>query len=128
MIVGGYAVAFHGFPRFTQDIDIFFLNTKENIEHLKSALFTFGFTEQDVPEKIFEEKGNIIRFGVVPVQVDMINEIDGINFVEAEKNIFRGRYGQIEVNFIGKVDLIRNKKAAGRSQDKVDAEKLEWMK
>ena len=48
MIIGGYAVAFHGFPRFTQDIDIFFLNTKENIEHLKSTLFTFGFTEQDV--------------------------------------------------------------------------------
>ena len=124
MIVGGYAVAFHGFPRFTQDIDIFFLNTKENIEHLRRVLITFGFTEKDVPEELFQKKGNIIRFGVAPVRIDMVNEIDGVTFEEAEKNIVRGRYGQVEVSFIGKAELIRNKKATGRSQDKVDAEKL----
>lgn len=125
MIVGGYAVAFHGYPRFTKDIDIFFKDAKGNVKNLIKALLKFGFTEQDLPEKLFLEKGNVLQFGIIPVRIDLINEIDGIPFKEAGKNIKRGHYGKVEVNFISRTDLIRNKKASGRPQDKVDAETLE---
>ena len=125
MIVGGYAVAYHGFPRFTKDIDIFFKNSASNIPRLKKALMEFGFPASKLPGKLFKTKGNIIQFGIIPVRVDLINDIEGVAFEDAEKNIQRGRYGKIEVNFIGKIDLIRNKKSAGRAQDTVDVEKLE---
>ena len=125
MIVGGYAIAFHGYPRFTKDIDIFFLNTKENIIKLRDALLAFGFTPESIPQKVFSEKGNIIQFGIVPVRVDLLNKIDGVSFEKAEKHIVRGRYGKTCVNFIGRVELIKNKKSSGRLQDKADAQNLE---
>ena len=125
MIVGGYAVAFHGYPRFTKDIDIFFLNTVENIAKLKTALLAFGFPENDIPDEMFSEEGNIIQFGIVPVRVDLLNQIDGLSYEEAEAHIIRGRYGNTEANFIGRLDLVRNKKASGRLQDKADAQALD---
>ena len=67
----------------------------------------------------------IIQFGVAPVQIDILNEIDGVEFEEAEKHQTRGRYGTFEVNFIGKEDLIQNKRSSGRTQDRADVENLE---
>lgn len=125
VIVGGYAVAFHGYPRFTKDIDIFFRNSTENIKKVIGALVTFGFPESELPFSLFSETGNIIQFGVSPLRVDIINEIDGVSFDEAFRNSVRGKYGSVEVNFIGRIQLIKNKKESGRPQDIVDAEKLE---
>ncbi|HUW60688.1 MAG TPA: hypothetical protein VMZ06_06745 [Candidatus Bathyarchaeia archaeon] len=124
MIVGGYAVAFHGYPRFTKDIDIFFECSQENIARLRSALVAFGFTEEDLPEDAFATKGNVLTFGVAPTRVDLLNDIDGVRYADAKANIVRGAYGGVEVTFIGRDDLIQNKRAAPRSQDKVDAEEL----
>ncbi len=124
VIVGGYAVAFHGYPRFTKDIDIFFNKSDKNIATIQKALISFGFPEQDIPQELFKEPGNIIQFGVVPLQVDIINEIDGVSFQEAYKNCVRGKYGTVEVNFIGRTQLITNKLKSGRAQDSIDAEKL----
>jgi hypothetical protein len=125
VIVGGYAVAFHGYPRFTKDIDIFFRNSPDNIKKVIAALVLFGFPESDLPGSLFSDTGNIIQFGVSPLRVDIINEIDGVSFSEAFDNSVRGKYGSVEVNFIGRVQLIKNKKESGRPQDLVDAEKLE---
>jgi hypothetical protein len=125
VIVGGYAMAYHGYPRFTKDIDIFYRNTAENIIKIRKALIEFGFNENDLPESIFSEAGNIIQFGIVPLRVDIINEIDGVNFDDVYKNSIRGIYGEIEVNFIGRIELIKNKMASGRDQDLLDAKKLE---
>jgi hypothetical protein len=125
MIVGGYAVAFHGFVRFTKDIDIFFLNDDENVGKLFRALCDFGFNAQDIPEPLFREKGAIIKFGIEPVRIDLINEISAVNFLEAEPNVIRGKYGNTTVTFIGPQDLLKNKKSTGRPQDSVDAERLE---
>lgn len=124
LIVGGYAVAFHGYPRFTKDIDIYYSDLQENIAKVKNALIEFGFTENDLPDSLFLEKGSIIQFGVTPLRVDLLNEIDGIIFNDAKKNLIRGKYGDVEINFIGKEDLIKNKLATKRPQDKVDAEYL----
>lgn len=125
VIVGGYAVAFHGYPRFTKDIDIFFRNSKENIGKVRKALIDFGFSGEDLEEALFVETGSIIQFGVSPLRVDITNEIDGVTFDEAISNSVRGKYGEIDVNFIGRLELIKNKKASGRDQDLLDAKKLE---
>jgi hypothetical protein len=124
MIVGGYAVAFHGYPRFTKDIDIYFLNSEDNIAKVQNSLMQFGFKKKEAPLNLFKKKGNIIQFGVVPVRIDLINSIPGVRFEEAEKHVKRGYFGKVKVNFIGKIDLIRNKKATGRPQDTVDAKIL----
>ena len=123
MIVGGYAVAFYGYPRFTKDLDVFYSLTSENISSLKNVLIEFGFKENSLSQDLFE-KSNIIKIGIEPVRVDFINEIDGVEFSSAKKSVVKGKYGDVEVTFIGKKDLIRNKKATKRLQDKADVEKL----
>ena len=124
LIVGGYAVAFHGYPRFTKDIDIYYNISAINILGLQKALEKFGFTIKDLPAELFYSKGNIITFGIEPVRVDLINEISGVEFNDAWENRARGNYGTSEVNFINKSDLIKNKTSTPRLQDKADAEKL----
>ena len=125
MIVGGYAVAFHGYPRFTKDIDIFYEASRENIERLRHALERFGFGPPELADDLFEMRGQIVTFGVVPVRVDLLNDIDGVSFAEALPHAVRGTYGQTQVTFIGREDLIRNKRSTPRAKDKADAEELE---
>jgi Nucleotidyl transferase of unknown function (DUF2204) len=125
MIVGGYAVAYHGFPRFTKDIDLFFRLTKENAIRLREALVAFGFREEDLPVEAFTTTGNVLTFGTVPTRVDLMNEIDGVTYDEACPNAVRGKYGNVEVTFIGLADLLKNKKSTPRTKDKGDAEELE---
>jgi hypothetical protein len=124
LIVGGYAVAFHGYPRFTKDIDVFYANTPGNIINLQKALSEFGFPSTDLPLELFATKGNIITFGVESVRVDIVNDIAGIQFADAWPKRVRGNYGSVIVNFISRVDLIKNKSSTSRLQDKADAEKL----
>lgn len=124
MIVGGYAVAYHGYPRFTKDIDVFFRLTGENAQRLRHALVAFGFREEDLPVEAFTTAGNVLTFGVVPTRVDLINTIDGVTYDEACHNVVRGRYGNVEVPFIGLADLIKNKQATPRAKDKGDIEEL----
>lgn len=125
MVVGGYAVAYHGYPRFTKDLDVFYKPSEENVRRLKSALIEFGFTSLDVEGLAFEKSGEIICFGVEPVRVDLINQIDGITFSDAVSEVDIGNYGLTAVVFIGKRHLVLNKKATSRLKDKVDAEELE---
>lgn len=124
MIVGGYAVAFYGYPRFTKDIDIFFRSDLDNISKIKDALCSFGFNREDLPDVLFTDKGNIIKFGIEPVRIDLLNEIDGVQYDDIKDDIARGKYGEVEVSFISKKDLIKNKKASSRAQDLADLEKL----
>ena len=124
MIVGGYAVAFHGYPRFTKDIDIFFESSPENVERLRGVLVSFGFQEENLPAEAFTKPGNVLTFGIIPTCVDLINAIDGITYAKAKANVVRGTYGAVEVSFIGFDDLIRNKRATPRTKDKVDVEEL----
>lgn len=124
MIVGGYAVSYHGYPRFTKDIDIFFKVSDENIDRLRQSLIAFAFQEEDLPREVFTAKGNILTFGVPPTRVDLLNEIDGITYEEASPNIVRGTYGELDVTFIGLDDLLKNKRSTPRAKDKADVEEL----
>lgn len=123
MIVGGYAVAFYGYPRFTNDLDVFYSLTPGNVSALKKVLQEFGFSEDSLPDDLFK-KSNIIKIGIEPVRIDLLNEIDGVKFAAAGKSAVKGKYGDVEVTFIGKQDLIKNKRATSRLQDKADLEKL----
>ncbi len=124
MIVGGYAVAYHGYPRFTKDIDLFFRMTSENALRLRQALVKFGFNEEDLPLDAFTTAGNVLTFGIAPARVDLLNEIDGVTFDEARPNAVRGRYGNVDVTFIGLADLVKNKNSTQRMKDKGDVEEL----
>jgi len=124
MIVGGYAVAYHGFPRLTKDIDFYFDSSNENVEKIICSLVSFGFPETDLNIEMFISEGNIITFGVEPVRVDFLNQISGVNFEDAWDNKIRGKYGNVEVNFIGRVELIKNKSSTDRPKDKLDVEEL----
>ena len=125
MIVGGYAVAFHGHPRFTKDIDIFFSSTKDNIERIIAALVDFGFPHDDLKPDLFCLEGDMVTFGVAPVRVDFLNQIDGVKFDQARSRRIRGQYSDIAVYFIGKEDLLHNKRSTERTKDKADVEELE---
>ena len=122
MIVGGYAVAFHGFPRFTKDIDIFFDRSRENVDRLRQVVVEFGFLEDNIPRESLETLGSVI--GIAPVRIDLVNDIDGVAYAEAKTNVVRGRYGGVEVNFIGREDLLRNRRSTSRAKDNADVEEL----
>ena len=124
MIVGGYAVAYHGFPRFTKDLDIFFADDAGNLERLQSALIAFGFEATSVPLEALGRPGAILAIGIEPVRIDHLNRIAGVTFAEARPNTVRGRYGTSEVTFIGRVDLLHNKRSTGRQRDRGDVEEL----
>lgn len=124
MIVGGYAVAYHGYPRFTKDIDLFFRVTSENALRLRKALMAFGFREEDLPLEAFTTAGNVLTFGIAPTRVDLLNEIDGVTYDDALPNVVHGKYGDVEVKFIGLAELVKNKMATPRIKDKGDVEEL----
>lgn len=125
MIVGGYAVAYHGFPRFTKDIDVFYSPAPDNARCLQAALVAFGFQAATVPLEALEKPDSLLSIGLEPVRIDLLNRIAGIPFDAARENRVRGRYGVTDVWFIGKDDLIRNKRSAGRPRDLGDVEELE---
>jgi predicted nucleotidyltransferase len=124
VVVGGYAVAFHGHVRATGDLDIFFEMTEGNRNAIREALIAFGFEESCVPSEVLAKPGNVVRIGNPPVRIELINRISGLSFEEVWQRRERGRYGQVEVGFISLDDLIRNKKAAGRPKDLLDVEEL----
>jgi len=124
MIVGGYAVAYHGYPRFTKDIDIFFSDAAENLLRVQEVLVAFGFQIATVPLEALAKPDAVVAIGVEPVRIDLLNRIDGVTYEEARASTVRGRYGDVEVTFIGKEDLLRNKRATGRHRDLGDVEEL----
>ena len=124
MIVGGFAVAFHGFPRFTKDIDVFYADSPENAVKLQATLIAFGFSSETVPLDVIRRPDSVLSIGLEPVRIDLLNRIAAVSFDEARPNAVRGRYGAVEVWFIGKDDLLRNKRATGRQRDLGDVEEL----
>jgi hypothetical protein len=125
LIIGGYAFSFYAEPRFTKDIDILIEQSKENVKKILNCIKDFGFSDLDLTEADFLESEQIIQLGVAPLRIDILTSIKGIDFQKIWENRVVGRYGNIEVNFISKKDLIRCKRKSGRKQDLADIEKLE---
>jgi len=122
LLIGGWAVGLHGHPRATKDIDFLVAVDNDNLEKLKNSFNAFGMPPIDMES--FKEKGNVIRVGSSPVQIDIINEADGIDINDCFLRKETVKINGTDVFVISREDLIRNKKASGRSMDIADAEKL----
>lgn len=124
LLVGGYAVGIHGRPRYTGDMDIWINNSAQNAEKMMYVINDFGFSSLGLEKSDFQKKGNIIQMGHPPLRIDILNDIDGVNFDDCYAQ--RGQYevGDIMINVIALVDLIKNKKASGRLRDLDDLENL----
>lgn len=123
-MVGGYAVAFHGRPRFTKDIDVFIEASPDNAERLLSALTDFGFGSLGLTIGDFTTPGRIVQLGVAPNRIDLLTAIDGVTFADAWAHRVPGPFGAATVDYIARADLIRNKQASARPQDLLDVEDL----
>lgn len=124
LVVGGYAYAIYAEPRYTKDLDIFYKNTVGEAQKLLTVLEEFGFGSSALSVNDLTTEGRIIQLGNPPLRIDLLNQIDGVSFAQAWKNREEATYGQQQINIIGKQELIKNKKAAGRKQDILDLEKL----
>ena len=124
MIVGAFALAFHGFPRYTGDIDILVRRSPANARRLEEALAAFGFASAGIPAEDFLEADRVIQLGVAPNRIDLLTAISGVGFEEVWQNRVVSELDGLPVAFIDRASLIRNKKATGRTQDLADLEAL----
>ena len=124
MIVGGYALADHGAPRFTGDMDIFVRPHPGNASRILAALNEFGFGSADLAEDDFTTHNKVIQLGAQPVRVDIVTSLTGVSWEEASATKVPGTYGEVSVFFIGRNEFIKNKRATGRKRDLADIEAL----
>jgi hypothetical protein len=124
IVVGAYALAFYGAPRFTGDIDIFIKPESENAKRILAALKEFGFGSLDLLEDDFKKSDKIVQLGVPPVRVDIITSLTAVSWEKANTGKVSGNYGKVPVYFIGKSDFALNKRALGRKKDLADLEAL----
>lgn len=124
LVIGGYALAIHGHPRYTKDIDIWVEMTTENAEKIITALTEFGFGSVGLKTEDFTTPDQIIQLGYPPSRIDIITTPDGIDFTTCYQNKISIELNSILVNFIDLENLKKNKQASGRLQDLADLEKL----
>jgi hypothetical protein len=125
VIVGGHAVAFHGYPRFTGDIDFFVRPSSQNAARLLDVLATFGFGDVGLDEATFTQPDKVIQLGRPPNRIDLLTSISGLDFDEAWAGRIDAELDGIPVRFPSRDSLLRNKRAAGRAKDLADVEALE---
>ena len=125
LVIGGYAVALHGYPRYTKDIDIWIEMTPENAAKLIQALQQFGFGSLGLTSEDFLAPDQVIQLGYPPNRIDLITTPDGVDFATCFAAKLEVMLDGITVNFIDLENLRTNKKASGRLQDLADLENLE---
>jgi hypothetical protein len=125
LLVGAYALAVHGVPRATGDIDLWVRPDPDNARRVLAALRRFGAPLTNVTERDLTTAGTVFQIGIAPRRIDVLTTIDGVEFTEAwaEKRVIDLEGLQISV--LSRAHLIRNKKATGRPQDIADAARLE---
>lgn len=124
MIVGGYALAFHGAPRYTGDIDIFVKPDTANAARILKALDQFGFGALGLAVADFVSPDKVVQLGVPPVRIDLITSITGVSWDDAVATCVGGKYGNIPVKYIGRDEFVVNKRSTGRKKDQADLEAL----
>ena len=124
VIVGAYALAFHGAPRYTGDIDIYIHPSSRNARSVVSALTAFGFGDAGIAEEDFEESDRIVQLGYTPVRIDLITSLSGLSWEEVYAGKVPGTYGDVPVSYIGRKQLVANKRTSGRKKDIADLEAL----
>ena len=124
VVVGAYALAFYGAPRFTGDLDILIRPTVDNASRLLAALDAFGFPITDQPQPIADLR-RMLEMGIPPVQIHVMSAISGVDWDEAWRESVTGPLGSQHVRFLGRETFLRNKRAAGRPKDLADIDALQ---
>ena len=124
LIVGGYAVGYHGHPRSTGDIDIFISTEIKNAKAILNCLKKFGFGQLGISTNDLTEKEQVIQLGYPPLRIDILTSIDGIKFSEAWNNRITEKIDDLSLSFISLKDLLINKKSSNRLKDLTDFEEL----
>ena len=125
VIVGAYALAFHGAPRFTGDLDILVRPAPGNAARLLTALEAFGFPIRELSPEMVVDPRRMLEMGVPPVQIHVMSAISGVEWDEAWSDRVEGPLGSHRVHFLGRETYLRNKRAAGRPKDLADIDALE---
>lgn len=125
LLVGGYAVAFHGRPRFTKDLDLWVDDSEDNLTRAQSALDSFGAPDGLVEALRLGDPLDVVWMGRPPTRIDLVKAIPGVIFADAFGRRVVGTWQGVEVSVIGLDDLIVAKKASGREQDLIDVHALE---
>ncbi len=124
LIIGGYAVGFHGYPRATADIDIWIATNLANAFKMVKVMKDFGFNVPELSDELFLQHNKIIRLGNAPVRIEILTTISGVEFDECFRNRAIAYIDRVKVNIINLDDLKRNKKASAREKDLDDLKKL----
>jgi len=124
LVVGAYALAAHGFPRATGDLDLHVHSTPDNAARVFRALGIFGAPLRDLQVEDLSIPGIVYQVGLAPNRIDILTLIDGVEFLQAWENHLEIEVDGLIIPVISREDLIRNKKAVGRPQDLADMEKL----
>ena len=123
LVIGGYAVGYHGYPRATKDLDVFVALAPENATKLVTVLQEFGFDSPDLSPDLFLQD-RIVRMGNPPLRIEVTTSISGVSFDECYKNRVVATVDGVRVNLISLHKLKKNKKASGRHKDLDDLEHL----
>jgi hypothetical protein len=124
LVVGGYAVGLHGYPRYTGDLDIWVRSTMENGERVVEALHQFGLGSLEVKAEDFTRENSVVQLGYPPVRIDLITSLDGVKFHDCYSRRDSREIDGIGVDIIAFDDLKANKRATGRARDLDDLENL----
>lgn len=124
VIVGAYALAFHGVPRSTGDMDILLDASRENAGRVLAALEDFGFGSLGLTVEDLTIPDRVIQLGVAPVRIDLLMSISGVSWEDAVSGRVRAPYGDVPVWFLGKKEFVANKRATGRKKDLADLEAI----
>ncbi len=124
VIVGAYAPGFHGVPRYTGALDIYVKPDPANAERIMRAFHEFGFGSIGLTAADFEEENKVVQLGVPPIRIGMMTSITGVSWEQARAGTVKGWFGELTVPYIGRDDLISNKRALGRKRDLADLEGL----
>jgi len=125
LLIGGYAVIAYGYVRNTSDIDVVVSDGIENANRLMRALANFGFRETELKTELFTEPDSVVRMGIEPMKIEVLNYLKGVDFADAYSRRNSVRVEDVDVDLIALPDLLANKRDVGRPKDIVDADELE---
>jgi hypothetical protein len=128
LVIGGYAVSIHGYPRSTKDMDVCIELSEQNAEKMQRVISDFGFGSLKLSKDDFLKEHYITQLGYEPLRIDILNDLDGVNFQEAWEKKKIINISDVPVNFIGYNELLKVKEKTGRPQDMADVYKLKKRK
>ena len=124
LLVGGYAVGYHGYPRATADMDIWIESEKTNAKKMVTVLREFGFDLPEINENLFLQQNRIFRMGNAPIRIELLTTLSGVDFNDCYEDCVEDEIDDVEVKIINLEHLKINKKASGRHKDLDDVNNL----